>query len=185
MQRVVYVILLLCAAGLSVADPPPEKLPITGISNFSIIDDSSSFAGVRIGFGGATEPSAMQLLSNQGFVTVVNLRVDTEDGANIPANRTAANSAGLNYIHLPLNPEAPGDMVDRFLAVAAAEDNQPIYVHCGSGTRAAAVWMIGRVLLDGLNEETAAHETMKIAEKPDEAVSFASKYIASQPIPAP
>jgi len=68
---------------------PIEKAAIPGVTNFSRIDQS-------VGFGGATQPSAMPRLKSEGFASVINLRVAREDGADVDVSRAAAEAAGLN-----------------------------------------------------------------------------------------
>lgn len=157
-----------------------EKSFMPGVENFSRIDGNTGFAGGQVGFGGATQPSAMAELGNKGFVTVINLRAATEDGADVEGSRTAAGAAGLHYINLPFNPKnADPAVIDEVLSAVADPDNQPVYIHCGSATRVAALWMIGRVLNDGWDMDQASTEARAIAKKPDEAVGFATAYINS------
>ena len=47
----------------------------------------------------------MAVLKDRGFATVVNLRLATESGADVDDSRAAAEAAGLEYIHVPFNPE--------------------------------------------------------------------------------
>ena len=49
----------------------------------------------------------MAALKKEGFVSVINLRLPTEEGANVEAGRAAAQAAGLKYIHLPFNAAHP------------------------------------------------------------------------------
>jgi uncharacterized protein (TIGR01244 family) len=164
------------------ADPAAvtiEKQNISGIRNFSIMDDSRGVAGSPVGFGGATDASAMASLSEQGFATVINLRKADEEGVDVPASRAAAQEAGLTYVHLPVDPKnlAPG-VIDEVLATVGDENRQPVYLHCNSATRAGAVWMISRVLGDGWSIEAAGREVEKIAADPNDAVAFATAYLA-------
>ena len=154
---------------------------MTGIRNFSKIEDASSFAGPLVGFGGATLPAAMPSLKAAGFTTVINLRMGGEEDANIEANRAAAEQAGLHFVHLPLDTDNPDPAVmTTFLATLGSSEHQPVYIHCGSATRAGALWMIGRVLEDGWEIEAASAEAEVIAEKPTAAIAFAKGYLASK-----
>lgn len=158
-----------------------EKVDIPGITNFSKIDGMSGFAGPLAGFGGATEPSAMPALKSAGFTTVINLRLADEEGVDLEGSRTAAEAVGLRYTHLPFDAENPAPaVVEEFLAAVGDAANQPVYIHCNSATRAAALWMIGRVLEDGLDIDEASAETKMIAKKPPEAIAFATLYIKQQ-----
>jgi uncharacterized protein (TIGR01244 family) len=173
----------LAAAALSCAAVPPAvlKADLPGIQNFSRIDGSSGFAGPVAGFGGATQPAAMPALKSAGFATVISLRLASEEGAEVDANRDAAQAAGLNYLHIPFEAENPDPaVIDAFLAALGNPANQPVYIHCNSATRVAALWMIGRVLLDGWESDAAASEAELIAAKPDVAIAFATRYIDSR-----
>lgn len=152
-----------------------EELDVGGISNYSMYSGDTSFAGDMVGFGGATQPMAMPWLKQQGFATVINLRLAEEQGADIEVNQTAAAVAGLKYINLPFNAGDPAhDIEERFLAVASDASNQPVYIHCGSGTRAAILWMTGRFRKDGLSAEAVKSEGIVIAEKPGQAMEYFS-----------
>ena len=151
-----------------------QKVEVPGITNFSR-------SGMTAGFGGATQPSAMDWLKDDGFVSVINLRLASEEGVELDASRMAAEAVGMEYIHLPLDSKnVDPQVIDNFLAAVGDEANQPVYVHCGSATRAAALWMIKRVTVDGWDIDKASNEARAIAKKPDAAVAFASQYIASQ-----
>ena len=155
------------------------KTDIPGIKNFSSLSDSSGFAGPLVGFGGATDPSAIPQLKEKGFKTIVSLRLSTEEGVDIEAGRQAARTAGLNYVHLPLDPpNATQADIQRLLETLGDPTNQAVYMHCGSATRAAAVWMIGRVTEDGWEMDRAQKEAVAIAAKPDDAIAFASSYLS-------
>jgi uncharacterized protein (TIGR01244 family) len=149
------------------------KVAVPGIKNFSRVDDTAAL-------GGATQPSVMARLKEDGFASVVNLRLASEPNADVDASRAAARTAGLKYIHLPFDYANPNpQLVDDFLAAVGDQANQPVYVHCGSATRAAALWMIKRVLADGWEIEVAREEAEAIALEPEKAVTFATEYITS------
>lgn len=157
-----------------------EKVDIAGIKNYSRLSGSAGFGGDVVGFGGATQPSAMISLKNAGFSTVINLRLDSEEGVEMEASRATAEAEGLQYIHLPLDSAKVDPVViENILATVGDQANQPVYIYCGSATRAAALWMIGRVLKDGWRVEAASAEAEMIALKPPEAIAFATAYIKS------
>ncbi len=100
--------------------------------------------------GGATTADAMPGLKAEGFKTIVNLRLASEQGADIEASRRAAGAAGLKYVHLPFDSSHPTPaLVDAFLAIVKNTANQPIYLHCGRANRASALWLVKRVMIDG------------------------------------
>jgi len=161
--------------------PAIEKLDMPGIVNFSRVRGLTGFAGSPVGFGGATKPVAMPALKSAGFAAVINLRLATEEGTDLDGSRAAAAAAGLNYVHLPFDGKnLDTALVGEFLSAASDTANQPVYIHCHSATRVAALWMIGRVLEDGLDIGAAAQEAEVIAAKPEAAVAVATGYISSR-----
>jgi uncharacterized protein (TIGR01244 family) len=80
---------------------------------------------------------------------VINLRTPGEAGSDLEAEAAAARSAGINYIHLPFNAQSPDPMlVDNFLKAVNDRANQPAFIHCASANRAAALWMVKRIVID-------------------------------------
>ena len=151
-----------------------------GIEQFSEMDGLKGIAGSRVGFGGATQVEAMQGLKDAGFASVINLRGATEPGADVEAKKAAAEAAGLNYIHMPMDPaDTDQQYIADFIAAVGDRANQPTYIHCHSATRVGALWMIVRVLEDGWDIDAARKEAEGIAAKPEEAVAFATAYCAA------
>lgn len=148
-----------------------KKAEVPGITNFSRVD-------ATVGCGGATQPSAMSELKKQGFVSVVNLRLATEPGANVDEGRAAAQSAGLKYIHLPFDASKPDPtVIENFLTAVSDRSNQPVYIHCGSANRVGAVWMIKRALKDGWEIDRAREEAEAIGLTNPRLKDFATEYI--------
>ena len=148
-----------------------KKSEMPGVRNYSRVD-------ATVGCGGAVDPSAMSALKKEGYVSVINLRLANEAGADIDAGRAAAQSAGLKYIHLPFNAAAPDPkVVSDFLGAVADKSNQPVFVHCGSANRVGAVWMIKRVLQDGWAVDRAQTEAEAIGLQNPQLVAFANTYI--------
>ena len=148
------------------------------ISHFSRFGDVSCFAGSPVGFGGATSDSDLPWLKGQGFGTVINLRQAGEEGVDVEHSRAAAVLAGLRYIHLPFDSRVMDQsLIKRFLQAAGKDNNQPVYIHCGSATRVAALWAIGRVLKDGLALAAISDEVTAIAQHPEHALAYANAYL--------
>lgn len=148
-----------------------QKKDVAGIRNYSRVD-------ATVGCGGATDPAAMKALKGEGYVSVINLRLANEPGADVDAGRAAAQAAGLKYIHLPFNAAAPDEaVVTNFLAAVADKSNQPVFVHCGSANRVGGVWMIKRVLQDGWPIERAREEAQAIGLTSPAIAAFATDYI--------
>jgi uncharacterized protein (TIGR01244 family) len=149
-----------------------QKETVEGIRNFTKIDPTFACAG-------ATEPAAMAELGKRGYKTVVNLREATETGALIDESAKAAEAAGITFIHLPMNSNRPDDgVVDRFLAVVKDPANQPMFIHCASGSRAGALWLVKRMLVDGWPEDKAVDEAVMIGMSSPTLKQFALAYVA-------
>lgn len=150
-----------------------QKKEMAGIRNYSRVD-------ATVGCGGAVDPAAMAALKKEGYVSVINLRLPTEEGANVDAGRSAAQAAGLKYIHLPFNAAMPDSkVVDNFLAAVADKSNQPVFIHCGSANRVGGMWMIKRVLQDKWAADRAMTEAEAIGLTSPQLKQFATDYIAA------
>jgi uncharacterized protein (TIGR01244 family) len=150
-----------------------QKQEIPGIRNYSRVD-------ATVGCGGAVDPAAMSVLKKEGYVSVINLRLANEEGANVEAGRAAAQAAGLKYIHLPFNAAMPDPkVVDSFLAAVADKRNQPVFIHCGSANRVGGVWMIKRALQDKWPLDRALTEAQAIGLNNPALQAFATDYIKS------
>jgi uncharacterized protein (TIGR01244 family) len=171
--RAAFAALALVALTVAASAQQVEKKQIAGIRNYSRVD-------ATVGCGGATDPSAMAGLKQEGFASVINLRLPTEEGANVEEGRKAAQAAGLKYIHLPFNAAAPDPkVIDAFLAAVADRSNQPVYIHCGSANRVGGVWMIKRALRDKWPLEKALAEAKAIGLNNAGLQAFATDYIKS------
>ena len=120
----------------------------------------------------------MAALRKDGFASVINLRLASEEGADVEAGRAAAEAAGLKYIHLPFSGASPDPVVvDNFLAAVADRSNQPVFIHCGSANRVGSVWMIKRALQDMWPVEKALVEAQAIGLRSEGLTTFATEYI--------
>ena len=168
-----FVTTLLVLAFTTPALAQVTKQERAGIVNFSKVD-------AVVACGGATETTALDGLAKDGFKAVINLRMATENGANIEANAAHAKSLGINYIHIPFNGAQPDPKaVDHFLGSIANKANQPVFVHCGSASRVGGMWLIKRVLQDGWTVEKATEEAKLIGLRSEPLEKFALDYIAT------
>ena len=144
---------------------------VAGITNFRQVKSTVACAG-------ATTPESMRAVKDMGFVAVVNLRQASEKEARVDAETAAANAAGLKYIHIPMNGASPDPAVlDRFLEAARDPATNPMFVHCASGNRAAAVWLVKRALVDGWTVDRATEEAQGLGLTSAPLKQFALDYI--------
>jgi uncharacterized protein (TIGR01244 family) len=147
-----------------------QKEQIAGISTFARLDTT-------IACGGATSVEAIPELKKMGYKAVVNVRRASEEGADVDAEGLAVRAAGMKYVHLPFDPESPDpNLIDNFIAAVTAPENQPVYIHCAAGGRAAALWMIKRWKADGWEEARALEEANALGLN-DRLRPFALNYI--------
>jgi uncharacterized protein (TIGR01244 family) len=146
------------------------KKDVPGISTFAQLDTT-------IACGGSTRPEAIEEIGKMGFRSVINLRLASEEGAQVEAEGAAVKAAGMNYVHLPFNIQTPDPkLIEDFIAAVTRPANQPAYVHCAAGGRAASLWMIKRVLADHWDEQRALTEANALGLN-DRLRPFALNYI--------
>jgi uncharacterized protein (TIGR01244 family) len=148
------------------------KENVAGITNLSRLETTIACAG-------AITPGSVAEIKKMGFVAIYNLRMPTEQGVDIDAEAAAAKAAGINFIHLPFNGSAPDPaVVDQFLKSIAQTGNQPAFIHCASGNRAAGMWFIKRVLIDKWDTDKAMAEAAALGLSSQPLKNFAMDYIA-------
>jgi len=149
------------------------KSTVPGITNFARVETTVACAG-------AITPASVAGIKNMGFASIINLRMASEEGADIDAEAAAAKAAGIKFIHLPLNSAAPDPAVaDQFLKVISQPGTEPAFIHCHSGNRAAAMWLIKRVLVDKWDTDRAVEESAQLGLTNPGLKKFALDYIAA------
>ena len=172
MKRVL-VSLAVAAMGVGVAAAQSEvkKSTVPGITNFAQVETTVACAG-------AVTPASVAGIKKMGFASIINLRLASEPGADIDAEAAAAKAAGINFVHLPFNGGMPDPAVaDRFLKIIAEPGTQPAFIHCASGNRAAAMWLIKRVLIDKWDNDRALEEATQLGLTSQGLKTFALDYI--------
>jgi len=147
------------------------KESVPGVANFARVDTTIACAG-------ATTPAAVAGLKKMGYASIINLRLASESGADVDAEAAAAKEAGIAFVPLPFNAAMPDPaVVDSFLKAVTTPQNQPAFVHCASGNRAAALWMVKRMLLDHWDAERAGTEAAALGLTSSALKTFALEYV--------
>jgi len=170
-----FISLLVPALGLvaTLASAQVTKDTVPGITNFSHVETTIACAG-------ATTPAGVAEVKRLGYASIINLRQASEAGADVEAEAAAAKAANITYIHLPFNTAAPDPaVVDQFLTAVTAKANQPAFVHCASANRAAALWMVKRMLADGWDADRAGKEAADLGLTNAALKNFALEYVAA------
>jgi uncharacterized protein (TIGR01244 family) len=147
------------------------KETLAGVTNFARLETTIACAG-------ATTPAAVAGLKQMGYASIINLRQASEAGADIEAEAAAAKTAGITFIHLPFNAASPDPaIVDGFLKAVTDKKNEPAFVHCASGNRAAAMWMIKRMQVDKWDADRAGTEAAALGLTNGALRTFAIDYV--------
>jgi uncharacterized protein (TIGR01244 family) len=159
--------------GLSVvaAQAQVKKSTVEGITNFAQVETTVACAG-------AVKPGSVAAIKKMGFASIINLRMASEPGTDMDAEVAAAQAAGINFVHLPFSSSMPDPAVaDQFLKIVTVPGNQPAFIHCASGNRAAALWLIKRVLIDKWDNDRALDEAAQLGLTSSALKAFALDYI--------
>jgi uncharacterized protein (TIGR01244 family) len=159
------------AIGASFAGAQVKKSTLPGVTNFAQVETTVACAG-------AITPESVAGIKKMGFASLINLRLASEQGVDIDAEAAAAKAAGIRFIHLPFNTSMPDPAVaDQFLKIITTPGNEPAFIHCASGNRAAAMWLIKRVLIDKWDNDRAVEEATQLGLTNPALKTFALDYI--------
>jgi protein tyrosine phosphatase (PTP) superfamily phosphohydrolase (DUF442 family) len=99
------------------------KQEVPGIRNFAKVESTVACAG-------AITAGAIPEIKRMGYASIINLRLATEEGADIDGNIAAAKAAGIPYYHIPFSGAKPDPaVVDTFLKTITAPGVQPAFIH--------------------------------------------------------
>jgi len=168
----VFTTLAALSIGAAFAQQVTEK-SVAGVTNFKALETTIACAG-------ATTAAAVPEIKKMGYASIINLRQASENGANIDEETAAAKTAGITFIHIPLNTQSPDPAVaEQFIAAVTKKENQPAFIHCASGNRAAAMWMIKRMVVDHWDSEKASTEAASLGLTNQGLKKFAVDYAES------
>ncbi len=170
-RTTLFFFIITLAASIAAAQSQVKKETVPGVTNFARIETTVACAG-------AVTPAAVAEIKKMGFKAIFNFRLPTEPAADIEGETAAAKAAGINFYHLPLSGSSPDPAVaDNFLKTITAPGNQPALIHCASGNRAAAMWLIKRVMVDKWDTDRATAEASDLGAMSQTMKTFALDYI--------
>jgi uncharacterized protein (TIGR01244 family) len=148
----VSLVAAVCSAAAPAWAQEVTKETVDGVTNFNRLETTVACAG-------AVKATAVPDIKKLGFASIVNLRLATEAGADLEAEAAAAKAADIRYYWIPFNGASPDPAVaDKFLEAITAKGSEPAFIHCASGNRASAMWMIKRLVVDHWDVERATKE---------------------------
>jgi uncharacterized protein (TIGR01244 family) len=173
MNRILSAAVLTMSLMLPAAQGQVKKSDVPGITNFAQVETTVACAG-------AVTPTSVASIKKMGFASIINLRLADEKGADIDAEAAAAKEAGITFVHIPMNGAKPDPTVaDKFMQTITSPGTSPAFIHCASGNRAAAMWMIKRGLVDKWETDRAADEAAQLGLTSAALKQFATDYINS------
>src|SRR5438132_1934736 len=165
--------LLVPAIGVSLATAQNKvtKDTVPGITNYAHIETTVACAG-------AITPSSVAEIKKMGYASIINLREATEPGADIDAEKAAAEKAGIRFVHVPFNGNKPStEAVDQFLKAIKTAGTEPAFIHCAGGNRAASMWFVKRALVDKWDIDRAMAEATDLGFAAPALKAFAIDYV--------
>jgi uncharacterized protein (TIGR01244 family) len=172
MRTSVFAAFLVAAAAL--ASPTAAQVTkdaVPGVTNFARVETT-------VACGGVITPAAIADLKQRGYKSVFDLQLRDERNANVDGEAAAAKDAGVTFVHVPFTPTDPNmASVDTFLQEIRKPENEPAFIHCSGGNRAAGFWMIKRVLVDHWDVDKAQKEAEALGLSSTPMKQFALDYI--------
>lgn len=156
-------------SGGAVLSQEVTKEVVPGVRNFARLQTTVACAG-------ATGPEAMPAIKKMGFVSVINLRVATESGAEVEKEEAAANAEGLRYFHVPFAGKPDPAAAEQFLKAITTPGAEPAFIHCAGGNRAATMWLIKRLAVDKWDTEKAVKEAEALGQTSEPLRKWAIEY---------
>jgi ribosomal-protein-alanine N-acetyltransferase len=113
---------------------------------------------------GQPEPSGIAAIGRAGFKHLINVALSTSPGA-LADEAALAERAGLRYLHLPIDFDAPEpEQAQRLFAELGQLRSEPVFVHCAKNMRVSALLSAYRMVLGGVSCQAARADLHAIWE---------------------
>lgn len=145
------------------------KETVPGIRNLARLQTTVACAG-------AITPEAVPEIKKMGFVSIVNLRLASEPGAEVEKQEAAAKAAGIKYFHVPFDGKPDPKAAGAFLDAITTKGAEPAFIHCAGGNRAAGMWLIKRLAVDHWDVDRAVKEASALGLTSEPLRTFAVDY---------
>ena len=169
-RAIIGLALLFSLSPLRLHSQEVATVTLDGVTNFNRLETTIACAG-------SVKATAVPEIKKLGFASIINLRQQNEAGADLEAEAAAAKAADIRYYWIPFNGAMPDAAVaDKFLDVITTKGNDPAFIHCASGNRASAMWMIKRLVVDHWEADRAAKEAAALGLTSGALKQFALDY---------
>ena len=113
---------------------------------------------------GQPEPSDIEAIGRAGFKRLINLATAKSPGA-LADEAVLAQRAGLRYLHLPIDFEAPElAQAARLFEELKSAGDEPVFVHCAKNMRVSALLSAYRMVRGGIPSREARADLHAIWE---------------------
>jgi uncharacterized protein (TIGR01244 family) len=150
------------------------KENVPGVRNFLRLETTVACAG-------SITPESVPEIKKMGFVSIINLRLADESGANVEEEAAAAKAAGVRYFHIPFVGKPDPVAASGFLDAITSEGAEPAFIHCAGGNRAATMWLLKRLAVDHWELDRAVQEAAALGQTNPELRQFAIDYARTHP----
>jgi protein tyrosine phosphatase (PTP) superfamily phosphohydrolase (DUF442 family) len=124
------------------------------------------------------QPNAQQLraLKQAGGSIVLDVRDPME--SRPLDERALVQHLGMEYVNIPVKAGSlDDDTLDRILAVLRGAGDRTIFFHCGSGNRVGGALIPYFVLDQGMEEQDAVDQAMRVGLRSAEILEWALSYV--------
>lgn len=113
---------------------------------------------------GQPDPEGIEAIGRAGFKRLINLAMPTSPGA-LGNEAALAQRAGLHYVHLPIDFEAPElEQAARLFEELQSAADEPVFVHCAKNMRVSALLSVYRTVRGGVPSREARADLHAIWE---------------------
>jgi protein tyrosine phosphatase (PTP) superfamily phosphohydrolase (DUF442 family) len=125
--------------------------------------------------GGQPTAEQLEALSQVHGSIVLDLRDPMEPRPVDEAN--LARRLGLEYVNVPVRAGALDDqLLERILGVLRSAGDKTVFVHCGSGNRVGGALLPYLILDQGMEEEDAVEQAMRVGLRSAEVLEWGLDY---------
>ena len=116
----------------------------------------------RLATSGMPAAKDFDSIGRAGYGAVINLAMPTSDHA-LPNEGELVTRAGMTYVHIPVNFEAPRrEDFTRFAAIMDTLGDERVFVHCAANMRVSAFVFLYRTLHDAKSRAEAERDLKRI-----------------------
>ena len=169
MKTIISIIILLSIllAGTAYAtNQTPFGNQVSAVKNYNRTTSQIATSGI-IGEKG------IEILAEQGFKTIIDLRTQAEGTDD---EKLAVEAAAMSYVNIPVTGEGINEGQLAAFTQAIENEKMPALVRCASGNRAGAMWAAYRIS-KGVSPEIAIEEGRAAGMQPEMEQKISATFV--------